>query len=378
MDRAAYASMFIYAAAANILPICLVKISGELSINLAQAGFLGFVTSIEQFFVLILSIFFAARFGKIRVIRAGLFVLSGGLLAFSFSGSYASAVSLILILGFGNAMLEALLTPLVEDLHPDDSGGKMNLLHSFWPVGVCVGVLIVGELLSRGLSWRWAFAGLAAAVLGISFLLPNSKRVNLPRSTARLGHLGEILSIPRFWMLGLALFFAGAAEFSYAYWSASYIQLHFGTMPRAGAVGAASFAVGMFFGRMISSRLAGRAGLKRLVTISLAAGFVFSLTFFLIRGPVLIYPYLFLMGVFIACLWPSIQSYAARVMTVDPTALMIFLSCFGIPGTSFSVLVLGLLGQRWGLYYAYAAAPVFLLLAFVFMFAEGRMGGKDE
>ncbi len=58
LDTSAYASMFLYASAANALPICLVTMSREL----------GFITSFEQFFILILSCFAAARFGKIRVL----------------------------------------------------------------------------------------------------------------------------------------------------------------------------------------------------------------------------------------------------------------------------------------------------------------------
>jgi len=378
MDRSAFATMFIFAAASNVLPVCLVKISEELSINLAQAGVLGFVTSMEQFFVLILSIFAAARYGKIRIIRFAMLVLTIGLLAFSFSSSYSMAVGLILIVGFGNAILEAMLTPLVEDLHPNDSGGKMNLLHSFWPVGVCVGVLVIGEMLSRGLSWRIAFICLAAAVFLISLSYPRAIRVKLPSSRADLSHLGEILKYPRFWMLGFALFFSGAAEFSFAYWSASYIQLHFNTLPRAGALGAASFAVGMVIGRIVSARLAGKIGLKKLISLSTTTGFIFSFSFFLISIPALIYPYLFAMGLFVACLWPSIQSYSARVMRVDSTALMVLLSCFGIPGTSIAILIMGIIGERWGLHTAYIAAPVFLLFVVVFMLLESRLGKAGE
>ena len=373
IGRTAYSTMFIYAAAANVLPICLVKISEELSINLTQAGILGFITSLEQFFVLILSIFAAARFGKIRVIRLGMLILFTGLIVFSFSMSFTMAVSLILIVGFGNAMLEALLTPLTEDLYPNDNGTHMNILHAFWPIGVCVGVLVIGELLSRGMSWRYAFAGLAAAVLIISFFYPSAKKAELPASRADFSHLGEILRKPRFWMLGFALFFSGAAEFSFAYWSASYIQIHFDALPRAGAFGAASFALGMVIGRIAASGLAKKFTLKQIILFSTITGFFVSLTFFLINTAVLIYVYLLIMGLFIACLWPSIQTYSARVIDVDATALMVFLSCFGIPGTSVSVLLMGIIGDLFSLHAAYITAPFFILMIILFMLLESKV-----
>ena len=62
--RAASASLFIYSASAIALPICLVRISGELGFNLTQGGALGFITSILQFFVLFASSFAAAPSGR--------------------------------------------------------------------------------------------------------------------------------------------------------------------------------------------------------------------------------------------------------------------------------------------------------------------------
>lgn len=373
IDRSAYATMFIYASSVNILPIALVKISEELSINLTQAGVLGFVTSIEQFFILILSVFAAARFGKIRILRTALLISAAGLVAFALSRSYLMAVCLIVIVGFGNALIEAVITPLVNDLHPDDDGSKMNLLHSFWPIGICVSVLIFGELLSRDFSWRILFVGVAVITVIIYLSYPGHKKASLPPSRADLGHLGDILRRPRFWMLGIALFFSGASEFSFSYWAASYIQINFDTLPRAGAFGAASFAAGMAVGRIATSKLAERFGLKRIIVVSAVFGCVFSLTFFFINSPLVIYGYLFIVGLFVACLWPSIQSYAASVLPFDATALMVFLSCFGLPGSSAAVLVMGIIGDAYGLRTAYVVAPFFLLMVVLFISLESRI-----
>ncbi|HAK45196.1 MAG TPA: MFS transporter [Spirochaeta sp.] len=378
IDRSAYATMVIYAASVNIIPIALVKISDELSINLTQAGIFGFITSIEQFFILILSIFGAARFGKIRLLRTALLITAAGLLAFAFSRSYVMAVSLIVIVGFGNAIIEGVITPLVNDLHPDDDGAKMNLLHSFWPIGVCLGVLVFGELLTRGVSWRALFIGVAALSVIIYFSYPSAKKAKLPPSNAELGHLGGILKRPRFWMLGMAMFFSGAGEFAFAFWSASYIQINFDTLPRAGAFGAAAFAFGMAIGRIVTAWLAKRWGLKNIIVVSSIAGCLFSLTFFIISSPLIIYGYLFIIGLFVACLWPSIQSYAATVIDADATALMVFLSCFGIPGTSLAVLVMGIIGDAFSLYSAFTVAPIFIFLVVVFLLLEGRVEKQPQ
>jgi fucose permease len=376
LDASAYSSMFLYASAANALPICLVSFSRELGLSLTQAGLLGFITSFEQFFILVLSCFAAARFGKIRVLKTALLIVALGLFAFSFTSSYLMAIALMLVIGLGYAFLEALLTPLVEDLHPRDSGSRMNLLHAFWPIGVFTSVLLVGELLSRGVSWRAVFIGLSSTAVAVFLLYPSSKSITLPDSRTDFSHFGEILAKPRFWFLGLALFFAGGSEVAFAFWSASYIQIHFQTLPRAGALGAAIFALGMVAGRMGSARLLRRVGLKNLIYVSAVLALAGSLTFFRIDKLPTLYGFMFYMGLTIACCWPSIQSYAARVLPVDPTVLMIFLSCFGIPGASTSPLLMGMLGDRFGLRASFIVAPAFLLLLVACMMIEGRLKEK--
>jgi fucose permease len=378
VDRAAFASMFLYASAANALPICYVMIARDLGFSLTQAGLLGFITSFEQFFVMIFSCFVAARFGKIKVLKTALLIIGVGLVAFSFTNSYATTIGLMLLIGLGNALIEALITPLVEDLHPQDSGSRMNLLHAFWPIGVLVSVLLIGELLSRGVSWRFMFVGLAAGAFLVFFFYPSSHRVKLRVSRTDFSHMGEILSKPRFWFLGFALFFSGAAEVAFAFWSASYIQIHFQTLPRAGALGAAIFALGMVTGRMGSARLLEWIRLKHLILGSALLSLAGSLSFFWIDKLPVLYAFMFFMGLTIACYWPSIQTYAARVLSVDTTVLMVFLSCFGIPAASLSPLLMGIIGDRYGLRISFVVAPIALLLLVLSMSLEGCIREKPR
>lgn len=369
---AASTSLLIYSASAIALPMCLFQISRELGLTLTQAGSLGFFSSIEQFFVLILSCFVAARFGKIRVLRVALLILSFGLVMFTLSKSYMAAVLLILFIGLGNGFLEALLTPIVEDLYPQDNGSKMNLLHAFWPIGTCLTVLVFGELLSRGTPWQTLFIALSIIVLLISLMYPSHKKIELPQSRTDFSHMKDILSLPKFWMLAFALFFAGGAEGAFAFWSASYIQIQFNAFPRAAALGTACFALGMAAGRLSSSYLAGKLGLRKLMLISTCLGLVASLSFFLITNLIVLYVFLCAIGLSIACLWPSIQSYAGSVLKVDPTILMIFLSCFGIPGFSSSSLIMGIIGDQAGLHTSFIIAPIYLFFVILLLGVEKK------
>ncbi len=94
--RASALSMFIYSSSSIALPICLVMIQKEMGFSLSQAGALGFVPSIIQFFILLVSTVATAHFGKIRLLRSGLLFLSIGLLTFTMSRSWPSAMFLVL------------------------------------------------------------------------------------------------------------------------------------------------------------------------------------------------------------------------------------------------------------------------------------------
>lgn len=378
-DHAAMASMFFFASSATLIPISLVKITRDLSISLTQVGILNFITSIESFLALLFSCYITARFGKIKVIRFGFSLVALGFGLVSLSQNFWHILIVFIFIGFGAGIMEAILTPMVQDLHPNDQGKKMNLIHGFWPIGVFASLLLVGELLSRGISWRYIFPCLGLFIASLNFLYPPSKRLDLPKSRADFTHAGEILSKPRFWFLGMSLFFSGGAEGGFAYWTASYIQIHFNTLPRAGGIGAACFAVGMVIGRFSTSKLAYRIKLKKILISFTICSFFLSLLFFLIQPNLyFLFGFMIAMGFTIACLWPSIQSYSSSVLNVDPTMLMIFIACFGAFGYSSATLFMGIIGDHWGLQSSFIIAPIYLALLIILLIFEGKVPSSSN
>ncbi len=378
IERAANASLFIYAVSVMALPICLVNIKNELGFSLTQAGALGFISTLEQFVILILSGFIAARYGKIRVLKSALLILASGLLLFTQISSYILAVSIILVIGLGNAFIEALLTPLIEDIYPQDNGSKQNMLHSFWPIGVLVSTLIMGELLSREVSWRWIFAGIACAVSIIILFYPSSKKVKFKRSKIDFSHFKDVLTQPKFILLGLALFFAGGAEGGVTFWLASYIQLNLGGLPSAGGIGTAFFALGMFTGRIATSKLTSWIKLKTIIRISALLALLSAVSFFFISNIITLYLSVFLTGITFACFWPSLQTYTVREIPLDPTIIMILMSCFGLIGFSSVTLLMGIIGDISNLKFSFIVIPAYLSALIVIIFIEGRIHFKEE
>jgi len=372
LDIASRASMFTYANTAVIIPISLVAITSELDFSLTQAGSLSLVGSILQLAILLGSIPLAATIGKIRPLRWGIWVLGIGMLLFMRASSYLGTLLIITVIASGQAVIEALLTPLVEDIHPNDDGTKQLFLHAFWPMGLILGTLFMGEALSRGVNWRTLFLILGILSIIVGTIYPRRSRARLPRSRTEFSHAGEILSKPSFWIIGIAIFFAGGAEGGLTFWTATYIQIEFSALPRAGGLGVASFALGMAVGRLSISRIAAKIELRKILIFSILMALIGAVTLYFINNLIALYVLMVYMGLFIAPTWPGIQTYAVRRLGSDPTMVMVFLSCLGMLGYSLVSFTMGILGDLSSLRMSLLAIPVTLLVLLISITRTGE------
>lgn len=368
LDYASSVGIFAYAASATVTPICLVIIAREFSFSLVAGGGIEAMRSGLLLLALLGSGFAAARWGKPVSLGLSCLLLGGGMFVYSVAPAYGTILLGVAFLGFGGGILEGLINPLVSDLHPRDSGRYLNLVNGFWSIGVLCTMLISGELLTRGVSWR-GIAGVLGGLsmlAGVLFLAMGRKAPAGQRYAAAevLGHKREMMILPRFWLFMAMMFVAGAAEGAFTFWSASLIQLDHETLPRAGGLGAALFAGGMVAGRFASGIWVGQHRLWRLVFISAVAGFGISFAVPFAHSLPLVFVALFFAGLSVACFWPSLQSYASDRLPVENTSLFILLSCAGIPGFAFASWMIGLIGDRAGLKAAFLIVPfLFVLLA---------------
>lgn len=375
--NAAAFNFLVYAISSISISICLADIKKELNFTLTQAGSFGFICSIEQTLILLFSPIPAARFGKIKVLKTALMILTAGLLSFAFVSNYTSALLSMMCMGLGTALIEALLTPIVGDLYPKEVTAKMNTMHAFWPLGICGGLVLFGYLLSAGVNWRFIYLGISAVAFFNIWIYPSSNKVNLPKSSGSISSIKKIFSMPAFWFFGAALFFTGGAEGAFAFWSATFIQLNLKTSALGAGIVTAFFSLGMIAGRFSGAKILRIISVQNLVLLSSALASLIGISFFFVDSVYKLSVFLFLMGCSLACLWPTIQSYASVVLPVDSTALMIFLSCFGVPGYSASSFIMGIIGDKLGLFRAFASVvPIFIILTPLLFLIACKIAGR--
>ena len=362
IDAACGLGFIMYAASAVIIPICLLDMARELNFQLAGGGSMKLADNLILLIILFISGHAAACFGKAKMLTNGAWVMAIALLLFSLARNYWTAMACCMLIGAGSGMLEALINPLIQDVHSKNSGRALNIINSFFSFGVLAASLLVGEALTIGISWRIIFRIVAVGTVAVAILFHFAKKVTLPPSAANTSSILDIIKRPRFWWFGVAMIFAGAAESAFTFWSATYVRLSFNDLPRAGAIATAIFAGNMFIARIIIGHLANKISLRKIILFSSISGIIVSIFIPFTTTVSSFYVMLSLAGICTACFWPSIQSFAANELPVDSTLLFIFLSCFGIPGFGLSGWIIGLIADRFGLSVAFSIVPFFFLL----------------
>lgn len=374
-DCAVFSSFFAYASGSVIIPIVLVLLAQDLGFSLDEGGMtaggaLQFARTFPMVAAILFCGFLAGRWGKRRTFGWSVLLMGSGVGLCAAAPSYGILFLALIIAGFGEGIIEGLATPLVQDLHPKEPGRYINFSHSFWSVGILVTVLLAGGLLSIGISWRVLTGAVALLSLipGLLLLRTPGKGQQYPGHQERLHwscvrkQMTDILCVPRFWLFFAAMFFAGGAEFCLTFWTASYIQLNFGSTAWAGGAGTALFAAGMMSGRLGCGWLLHQHHLRHLIVGSAALAIPVTLLFPIQGSLHGLFILLFISGVCTAPLWPSIQSFCSdRMPNADTTMLFILLSCAGIPGCGTFTFLMGFLGNQ-----GHGLGPAFYLVPFCF------------
>lgn len=378
LDFSVITTLLSYAASATVTPICLLAMAAELNFNLSASGGIEGMRSILIFASLFSGGFLASQVGKVRSLAGGLFGLSAGYAVYAAAPSYAAVLGASVLIGASCGILEGLINPLVQDLHSEDSGRYLNITNAAWSAGVLSTVLIAGELLTFGISWRLimgflSFFSLAAALFLTAVRKKEPRTQGLPPAKVIRLYIDCIRS-KRFWVFCFMMLLAGGAEGAFTFWSASYIQIHFASLPRMGGIGTACFAAGMLTMRLISGIFVPQHKLRKMIFLSAAAGFIIAALIPFIHSQMLFFPALFASGVAIACFWPSIQSYAVyKIPQLDSTSAFILMSCAGIPGFGLVPFIMGIIGDMAGLEKSFLLIPpIFAVLAFTVIIEKSR------
>ena len=356
-DYAGFSAFTMYSVCSLAIPLMIVAMGKSLNFPLddggmAAGGTLHMVRSIFMIISLLTCGITSAKFGNRKTLGASLLLFGSGIMCCAFTTQYWMLLPCLILAGLGEGISEGLLTPFVQDLHPDAPERYVNISHSFWSVGIALAVIIVGGLLTLGVSWRTTICiiGLLTLLTSLGFLWKENPAHPYPekKENVSVSALWEksliIFREKRFWLCCAAMFFGAGAEFGITFWSAAYIELTFKTSAFVAGLGTGAIAVGMFLGRAGFGYFAKPHRLRYILIAAGTATIPVTLLLALLEPGIMpgyllftvLFLLLFLAGIGIAPYWPTTQVYGVTNLEhCDSTLLYIYYSAMGIPGCGF-------------------------------------------
>ena len=243
----------------------------------------------------------------------------------------------------------------------------LNWLHAFFGLGTTLGPLIVTGVLSSDLIWRWSYAivGVAQVGLAITFFVTRDRwRPVEVEETAPLASAGsvETLRRPVVW-LGMGLFFLySGVELGTATWSYSLLTLGRGVEETTAGLFVTLYWGSLMAGRVLFGFVADRLPLVATLRACIVASAGGALLFWL-GAPVPSLAGLMLMGFSLAPIFASLISLTPGRVGRDhaDSAIGYQIAAAGLGGAVVTA-VLGLLADELGLEVIGAAIFVATLL----------------
>jgi fucose permease len=376
-----YAAMMALSVAINLTPLFLTTLSTDLGgaagLTLEQLGRIGATTVAGALVAIVVSGALADRLGA-RVFAVGSNVMiCAGLALLGLGRDYTLVLVACFIMGLGAGTLDMVLSPIVAALCPHRRSSALNLLHSFYCIGAVATVLIGATALRHGISWRNVALGLGALplIVGAGFtvayvpvLVEGHQRTPVRRLLRR-----------RYFQVAMgAILLAGATEMGMAQWLAAYAEtgLHFSRW--AGAMGLMAFSICMAAGRLGTGMLPhGRIDPIRLMMACcvLSTG-AFAAACWAPQPQVALVGCVGV-GLFGACLWPSMLAVSADRYPQGGASMFAMLAAAGNLGGIIMPWTVGWVADlapgralHWGLTVA-AACPLMMAVCLQSMGSGG-------
>ncbi len=143
-----------------------------------------------------------------------------GILAFILAPSYTVLYSSMLVAGFGNGLVEAVINPLAATLYPDEKTHRLNVLHAWWPGGLIIGGMLAILMNQMNLSWqtKMGIVLIPTVVYGILIFgqsFPKTERASAGISTSAM--IKAALH-PAFLLLMLVMMLTASIELAPGQW----------------------------------------------------------------------------------------------------------------------------------------------------------------
>lgn len=278
--------------------------------------------------------YLGGRFGKSRLVFAGLLGQVLAMTVAPFMPSVAFFVSPVFLLGIGGGLMEILATAAISDRVDASNRRKaINFSQVFFCFGAISAPMLAGALYEWGVSWRVFFflSGGTAALAAIS-LLPELRHP--PRYAGKsVGavRFHRLAACPRFWMLLLGIFLYVCVEMGIANWVCAYFEKTLHAPKFIANVTLSLYWAGLLLGRAVYGVLNLPLSDRVSILLFYAIAFV-SLPFVLFGSYQVALPFVFFTGLGFSIIWPTIMAMASKTFPRQSESVFAFIMGAGVVG----------------------------------------------
>ncbi len=370
-----YLMFFMFAMTTDSVGLIIPQVIAEFHLSMTAAGGLQYGSMCGIATAGIGLGFLADRIGRKRTIMLGLALFAVTAFLFPAAGSFAAILALIVVAGAAIGIFKTGALALVGDISRSavELTTTMNMVEGFFGLGAIVGPLLVAQLVSQGVSWRWLYvvAGtLCTVLLGIALRASYPGQVRASAATSNLASTLRLVPNPYALGFSLAAFAYVVVECAIYVWMPTLL---------AGYHGAGAWLVGYTLPAFFLMRALGRflgAWLLRLVdwsgTLALCGVAILACFGASVTGGAGVALYLLpLAGLFMSIVYPTINSKGIGCFaTRDHGAVAGIILFFTCAGAFLGPLTMGLISDALG----GASYGFWLATGFAALLAAGFIG----
>jgi fucose permease len=280
LTLAAFSSLGMVGFYHTILGAALPAIRFSLQLDISRAGALGS----SAWLGFAIAIFAGGMLSDVmrsqRVLMAACWIIGWSAFFFGFWTAFLVNCLFIGMVGAGTGMIVSSSSALVLELFPGREGRTINFHHSFYALGAIAGPLLMANVLTENVDWRWVYRGgglFMLAIGGTLAVLPFHDRVKKKTWDCRFFLL--LFREKTMILLILIIFFSVGAQNGIYFWLVSFLK-EVRSFPIFWAgLGLSLFSIGIGIGRLLSAWAVSKIGMTTVLSLLLLLlmGSLFSL-----------------------------------------------------------------------------------------------------
>lgn len=366
-------SLLAFSMSLAALPPALLRIEPDFGLSKPQLALLS-AAMFLPFVVTVLSAGFLSRvIAKGAAVTFGAVLLTLGTSGIALSGSFGVLVAGISVMGAGAGLLQGTGMSLLGELFQGAGRTRvMNYSQVAFALGAIGVPFTMALVLHLGGDWRLVFWMAAAVAIFSAYRLLATRTPEVGKDDSEM-HEPWRWPDGFTWLLAAGMFCYVAAEVSFGYWLPIYYQEVLKAAEQTAASSPGFFWTGMILGRIAAGSAGAYVGDITLLRVAAGFGTVFLVIFLFVQTPMAALVVTFLLGLSLACIWPTILSYAGHVHGKGLTRVFPVIIGTGAIGATLGPTLVGGLNTVVGLKAAYMLVPAVFVLVFLIFLAAPRL-----